>query len=1113
MGAFPLLEDWKMKSGASAVKWRPVAGVVFAGALMVGVGAFAAPRTGDSSARVVKGGSTVVSESASLLSGSGEHLQSVIAGNANGTKIELFPVPALVGSYPAGTTIADVNHDRPLPKGPNVPYNEIAMDAGGVRVFAEWKYSNWDPDGNDIQDGTGVCTAGFCSAGLPNTTACANNAACDQPGAAVFQAYIVGSGLLDSDVNGNGDTTDDGNQADLTPAYVSCPSVNAAGNSACATAFGVIAGAANSFVTCQAAVDVPGCPFTNCCTPMWYNANDGSRPDNVCAGIQCNGACNISDGAINWGCFASANSEIMNDNGIKKFGGYFIVDVPALAKGRYFIDLNKDGATFAADRESPPAFMPLGEASGMSVFIRTGSCCYALGTPGQGCTDGLLSAECGDDEPGPFVWTADKACSEGCVECINDAGCNDNDACTVDTCNVAIGVCQRPLIAGFDPTTECCNPANGTQTTRDDGDVCTGDVCSLPNSRGVATHPILPNTTPCLDGNPCTTGDHCNGTQSQADGGCQGSDVNAVACVGGVCPVLNELDNSAFACSASDPSTCFCTLTPDLDYVVINSIKNPACEGGVNSGFFCESDADCPGGTCDLFAHGGNCFDNGDKIQARVHIGAAGAPINGGEFLLQYDASCVSLNSITALAPYSTVIYGPVYGTGSVFIAVGVDPFGGVDGPLGNVDVLALSFTKLGECDECELCFGQNNPMHTYLTDNVGQRIDVAPNCKAVRERPDLTLEVPGSIKTNADCNSPAAVETWDAPSAASSCGPATLTCRGAHESGVPIAMSTVLNGGPMAIGSTSFCCVASESECDQVVGCGGTVNDCAVDSATGKPAGCWTVEVNDETSLDIDVQLSPPIVHNDANGELTRCIKFTLFSDNGITDPLVFSTDVTFGGLFNFSGKVEDKVKIPGRGQWGCITAQDQLHTLRSCYTFAPGDCVDGQLSARFAGDPSFSDNNNWLIGGNLDGWKKNDGDPSSNPSLDVIDILDFGTFVGQYGTVYADNDTPCGTQGPNADINGDGVADGSDYAFIIRNFLVSTKECCGAPQVDGAAASPITSITVDQLRAEGLGDIAVADLNGDGVLDQADMEAFGAGARPSKNNNRGGKGVRSGR
>jgi hypothetical protein len=320
-----------------------------------------------------------------------------------------------------------------------------------------------------------------------------------------------------------------------------------------------------------------------------------------------------------------------------------------------------------------------------------------------------------------------------------------------------------------------------------------------------------------------------------------------------------------------------------------------------------------------------------------------------------------------------------------------------------------------------------------------------------------------------------------------------------------------VSGGGEFPIGSSSFCCAASEEDCDQVVGCAGTVNDCAIDSTTGKAAGCWTVEVNDETSLDIDVQLSPPITHNDANGELTRCIKFSLYS-NCIEAPLVFSTDVTFGGMFNFSGKVVDKIKIPSSGQFDCVTAQDQLHTLRSCYTFLPGDCAGGQLSASFEGDPELG--GNWLIGGNLDGWKKNDGDPSSNPSLDVIDILDFGTFVGQSGNVYADNDTPCNTPGPNGDINGDGVADSSDYAYIIRNFLVSQKDCCCPGGQQGSEANPVSSITVDQLIEQGLGDLAVADLNGDGVVDTADMDAYSQGARPTKsNNNRGGKGVRSGR
>lgn len=1082
---------------------------------MVGVGAFAAPRTGgDAPARVGKGTSVVQSESATLLSGSGEHLQAVIAGGPAGAKVEMFPVPAVVGAYPAGTTIGEFVHSRPMPKGPQ-PYNEIALDAGGVRVWAEWKYSGWDPNGDDfIPIGGGVCTPASgtcvaggpgmcCSAGRADATPCTVNSDCDRPTLAVAQGTLVGAGMLDADVDLDGDTTDDGDQDDLLPAFVSCSAQNSTGNAECVTAFGPDA---------KCLGGTGGCPFSLCCTPMFYNKNS-LRVDNVCAGVTCQGDCSIAAANVDWACFSAAESpDVLHDPGNKRWGGTFIIDVPAGAKGRYFIELNKLGGTFMSDRQSPPIEIPLSESSGMSVFVRTGSCCFGLGTPADGCTDSLLRSECGDDEAAPFIWTEGKTCAQGCVECVDDAGCNDNDACTVDTCNTTLGVCQRPLIAGFDPVTECCDPTNATVVTRDDGDVCTGDVCTLANSRGTAGHPILPNTTVCLDGNPCTTGDRCNGTQSQADGGCGGTDVNAVACIADVCPVVNELDNSAFSCSVT--GTCFCTLTPDLDYVVINSAKNPQCDGGSNSGFFCESNADCPGGTCNLFNDGGNCFDSGDKIQARIHIGSAGAPINGGQFLLQFDPSCVALNSITPIAPYDlgdgSFLFGPVSGTGSVFVAIGVDPFAGMDGPLGNADVLALSFTKIGECDTCELCFGNNNPQNTYLTDNVGQRVDVAANCKAVRERPDLSLEIPGNIKTNVDCDRPTAIETWDAASASSSCGPATLTCRGAHESGIQYPALMVNGGGEFPIGSSSFCCVASEDACDQEVGCGGTVNDCAIDSATGKPAGCWTVEVNDETSLDIDVQLSPPITHNDANGELTRCIKFSLFSDC-ISDPLVFSTDITFGGLFNFTGKVVDKIKIPSSGQFDCVTAEDQLHTLRSCYTFLPGDCAGGQLSASFEGDPELG--GNWLIGGNLDGFKKDEVlFPTSNPSLDVIDILDFGTFVGQFGTVYADNDTPCGTAGPNADINGDGIADSSDYAFIIRNFLVSQKDCCCGAQ-SGSELNPVSSITVDQLREQGLGDLAVADLNGDGVLDSADMDAFSQGARPVKNNNRGGKGVRSGR
>jgi hypothetical protein len=290
------------------------------------------------------------------------------------------------------------------------------------------------------------------------------------------------------------------------------------------------------------------------------------------------------------------------------------------------------------------------------------------------------------------------------------------------------------------------------------------------------------------------------------------------------------------------------------------------------------------------------------------------------------------------------------------------------------------------------------------------------------------------------------------------------------------------MGGGELPIGASSFCCTAtSDADCPSEV------------------TQCWTVNVNDETSLDITVGLSPTS-QSKPGDNLTRCIKFTLFS-NCIQEPLVFEDNVSFGGLFDFIGKSTGKIKIPGSGQWDCITAQDQLHTLRACYTFNNNfDCVNGQLHAAFSGDPRLG--GNWLIGGNLDGWKKDD--PNANPSLDTIDILDFGTFVYQYGATYdsngdgiPDGNTPCGTAGPNADINGDGTVDLDDYAFISSNFLVNSKQCCCGPQA--ASAIAVTEISVAQLRALGLTDLISADLNRDGLLNLADMAAFDQGVRPT--------------
>jgi hypothetical protein len=64
------------------------------------------------------------------------------------------------------------------------------------------------------------------------------------------------------------------------------------------------------------------------------------------------------------------------------------------------------------DFEPPPFIWTQGGACVDTCSL--GSCCYGIGTPGQGCTDDTIESQCGDDEPGPFQWTQGGDCAAGC---------------------------------------------------------------------------------------------------------------------------------------------------------------------------------------------------------------------------------------------------------------------------------------------------------------------------------------------------------------------------------------------------------------------------------------------------------------------------------------------------------------------------------------------------------------------------------------------------------------------------------------------------------------------------------------------------------------------------
>jgi hypothetical protein len=154
------------------------------------------------------------------------------------------------------------------------------------------------------------------------------------------------------------------------------------------------------------------------------------------------------------------------------------------------------------------------------------------------CENGVIVSEiCNDND----ACTVD-SCSAGICGHVA-ATCNDNNPCTADSCSA--GSCQATPIVGVacdddNPCTtgDACN-AQGSCSGEalvdvDDGDPCTVDSCDPEN--GVTHTPAAGAS--CDDGNPCTDADVC-----QADG----------ACAGG--PRADIADSDPCTADSCDPAT------------------------------------------------------------------------------------------------------------------------------------------------------------------------------------------------------------------------------------------------------------------------------------------------------------------------------------------------------------------------------------------------------------------------------------------------------------------------------------------------------------------------------------------------------------------------------
>lgn len=531
------------------------------------------------------------------------------------------------------------------------------------------------------------------------------------------------------------------------------------------------------------------------------------------------------------------------------------------------------------------------------------------------------------------------------------------------------------------------------------------------------------------------------------------------------------------------------------------------------------------------------CVTTGELV-VLINLTSPTTFIVGGQFFLEYDNSILDFVSIEPagmsdpLNPFSLEVYADVDETaGTIDYAVGVD--GGGPGTNAPATMAIIRFNA--PVDVCEasglVTFRSHYPPTrvtniagaplTTLTVDLGQVvIDSTP--PVINPPADVTIECdaptdpggsgPPPATASDNCGVPALtyVDTVFAGPCAytytiSRLWTATDGCGliDTHTQLINVEDSTppVVSGMPSNItvySEAGFCSAAvSWFEPTAVDNCGDVYINSTHQPGEVFPAGATTVtytftdECGNETQesftvtvlgvseMLVDVELLQVFVN------VTRCITFTFETSGG---PVAVSTTIAFTSLPPDSAIGSAVILVPC--EFSCMTARDVLHTLARQHD----PVISGtQYVASFTGS---GPGGKGLIGGNL-----NDDE--------YIDVLDFGVFISQYNVNYGTGNTTCATPYPHGDISGDGLVTAADFTFIQLNFLTFSDVCpvqamAFGPFRDrtkhrvGSRRGPVTSITVQELHRLGLGSLAVADLNGDQLLDAQDIAAFLSGLHP---------------
>jgi hypothetical protein len=457
-------------------------------------------------------------------------------------------------------------------------------------------------------------------------------------------------------------------------------------------------------------------------------------------------------------------------------------------------------------------------------------------------------------------------------------------------------------------------------------------------------------------------------------------------------------------------------------------------------------------------------------------------------------------------------------------ISIGTDP---------NVCTAVVSWIPPTVSDNCTgaTLTSTHNPGDTFPkgtttvtytgTDTCGNTATCSFTVTVTDDENPVIAGCPSNITTGTQAPLCSAVVSWTAPTATDNCPGVVLTSTHNPGATFPKGITTVTYTATDAAGLTALCsftvtvndddapvvtCPANLNLFAGLDGCsdtdpgsataldncdgvltptyvrsdGKTLNEpfCAPDSPititwtatdtvpnTGTCTQTITVAYSGFFDITVEYEGAGPLPGAFGGTTFTRCITFAVYQAGALmqtVDLLMNFTDGSATGTFTVTN-----------GLYDCITAKDKLHTLRRTKAL-----IGGNYLVSFTGADA-------LVPGNL-----NDND--------YIDIVDFGLWVNRYSLAFS-KDTTCSTLPYHPNFNGDNVADELDYSFIQMNFWEYSEALCGPPLPGGPGdGGPITRISVRDLIAQGLGELAILDLNGDRYYDTTDVALWLQGVRP---------------